>query len=206
MELVGGRWTLLIVRDLLTGPKRFTDLRAGLPGIPTNVLSARLRELEEAEIVHRTVLARPASGVAYELTEYGRDLEQAIVTLGVWGARTMGPRCEGDFISVHALGLGLRGMFHPEAAEGVECTYQLRIEDDALRVAVRDGELSVVGGSAGDVVDVVIEADPDSMHGMLTGVITLDDAISSGHVRIEGPRSDARRFFRMFQIGTPVHA
>ncbi len=206
MELVGGRWTLLIVRDLLTGPKRFTDLREGLPGIPTNVLSARLRELEETEIVRRTVLARPASGVAYELTEYGRDLEQAIVTLGTWGGRAMGPRCEGDFVSVHALGLGLRGMFQPEAADGVDCTYELRIDGDALHVTVRDGALHVAGDADADAVDVVIETDPDSLHGMLTGVIDVDDAIASGLVRIEGARSKAKRFFRMFRIGAPVRA
>src|SRR5215207_6969550 len=84
LELVGERWALLVVRDLVLGPKRFTDLRRGLPRIPTNVLSARLRELEEAGVVRRRVLPRPASSVVYELTEYGRELDEVVLPLGRW--------------------------------------------------------------------------------------------------------------------------
>jgi DNA-binding HxlR family transcriptional regulator/putative sterol carrier protein len=204
MELVGGRWTLLIVRDLLAGRKRFTDLRAGLPGIPTNVLTARLRELEDGGLVHRTVLPRPATGVAYELTDYGRDLEQAIVTLGIWGARTMGPRREDDFVSVPALGLGLRGMFRADAAAaGVDCSYELRIDGDPLRVSIRDGSLTV-GDPTDGAPDVVISTDADTMHALLTGVLDLRDVAASGDVEIQGSRAAAERFFQMFRIGAPV--
>jgi DNA-binding HxlR family transcriptional regulator/putative sterol carrier protein len=202
MELVGGRWTLLIVRDLLAGPKRFTDLREGLPGIPTNVLSGRLRELEEAGIARRAVQPRPATGVAYELTEYGRELEQAIVTLGVWGARSMEPRRDDDFVSIHALGLGLRGMFVPDEGRGRHCEYALRIEGAVLRVSVHDGEMQV--GSADDDADVVIETDADTMHAMLTGHLDLAAATSAGRARIEGSDADAAHFFQMFRIATSV--
>src|SRR5438105_14626994 len=89
LELVGERWALLIVRDLLVGPKRFTDLRRGLPRIPTNVLSTRLKELEHNGIVRRRLLPRPASGVVYELTEHGRELEDIVLRLGLWGAATL---------------------------------------------------------------------------------------------------------------------
>src|SRR5215217_8167005 len=89
LELVGERWALLVIRELLSGPKRFTDLRRGLPRIPTNVLSARLKQLERDGIVQREVLPRPASGVAYELTEYGRELKGAVTELLTWGARTL---------------------------------------------------------------------------------------------------------------------
>jgi DNA-binding HxlR family transcriptional regulator/putative sterol carrier protein len=203
MELVGGRWTLLIVRDLLGGPKRFTDLREGLPGIPTNVLSDRLRQLEEAGIIRRAVLPRPASGVAYELTEYGAQLEQAVVTLGVWGARSMGPLREDEHVSVHALALGLRGMFVPEEAKGLDCSYEIRFEHGSLQVAVHRGALSF--DEDGDP-DVVIETAPDVLHGLLTGQVGLDDAVATGATRVEGDREQARRFFQMFRIGAPVAA
>src|ERR1700736_6026184 len=95
LEVVGERWALLIVRDLLVGPKRFTDLQRGLPGIPSNVLTTRLKEFEESGIVLRRVLPRPGRGVAYELTEYGAELEEIVVRLGQWGARAMGdPRAD----------------------------------------------------------------------------------------------------------------
>src|SRR6516225_10062018 len=90
VEVVGERWAFLIVRDLLIGPRRFTDLHRGLPGIPTNVLTARLKELEEAGVVRRRVLPRPEGSVVYELTEYGRELEPTVVELGRWGAKTLG--------------------------------------------------------------------------------------------------------------------
>src|SRR4030081_2564633 len=89
LEIVGERWAVLIVRDLLVGPKRFTDLLRGLPKIPTNVLAARLKELEAAGVLRRRVLPRPAGSVIYELTEFGAELEDAIVTLGRWGAQPL---------------------------------------------------------------------------------------------------------------------
>src|ERR1700730_15090778 len=87
LELVGERWALLVVRDLVLGPKRFTDLRRGIPRIPTNILSARLKELEAGCVVPPRRLPRPAAGVAYELTEYGHELEDVILRLGLWGAK-----------------------------------------------------------------------------------------------------------------------
>src|SRR5437879_13347570 len=86
LELVAERWALLIVRDLLVGPRRFTDLRQGLPRIPTNVLSDRLKELEQSGIVRRRVLPRPAASIVYELTEYGSQLDDVLRPLGLWGA------------------------------------------------------------------------------------------------------------------------
>src|SRR5262245_1241060 len=120
LDLVGGRWALLVVRDLLTGPKRFSELQEGLHGIPTNVLTSRLRELEEAGIVERRVQAHPGGGVAYALTDYGLELEKPVLGLGFWGAKSMGSPCEGEFISVDSLALALRGAFRPEQAHGPE--------------------------------------------------------------------------------------
>src|SRR5919108_590047 len=90
LELIGERWALLIVRDLLLGPKRFTDLRRGLPRIPTNILSARLKELEASGVVQRRLLPRPQGSVVYELTDYGRELDDVVLRLDLWGARSLG--------------------------------------------------------------------------------------------------------------------
>src|SRR5215470_18393749 len=96
LDVIGERWTLLIIRDLLVGPKRYKDLLDGLPGIGTNLLAARLRDLEKAGIVRRTLLPPPAASTVYELTEVGRALEPAIFAIGRWGARFLGSPRETD--------------------------------------------------------------------------------------------------------------
>src|SRR5437588_11310339 len=119
MELVGERWALLVVRDLVLGPKRFGDLRRGLPRIPTNILSARLKELEAAGVVRRRLLPRPAAGVAYELTEYGRELEDVVLRLGLWGAKSLREPLPEDIVTTDSLVLALRATFRPEAARAL---------------------------------------------------------------------------------------
>lgn len=114
LEIVGERWALLIVRDLAVGPKRFTDLRQGLPKIPTNVLSTRLKELEQSDVVRRRVLPRPAAAVVYELTEYGRGLEDIVIRLGRWGARTLGEPRQDEIVTPDSMIMALRATFRPE--------------------------------------------------------------------------------------------
>lgn len=200
LEIVGGRWTLLIVRDLLGGPKRFTELQEGLPGIPTNVLTGRLRDLEEAGIVGRRLLRK---GVAYELTAYGRDLEDALVSLGLWGARKMGTRRDDDFLSVHALSLALRGAFRANKAPERDYEYELRINGEALRVSVAQGRASF-GSAKNTGADVVIETDPDGMYQLLTGILSVDHAVATDRARITGSIRSARRFFEMFRLAPPI--
>src|ERR1022692_1526107 len=116
LEVVGERWAFLIVRDLLVSPKRFTDLHRGLSGIPTNVLTARLKELEQGGVVRRRLLPRPAASIIYELTPYGKELEDVVVTLSRWGAKTLGePRCE-EIVTADSLVMAMRSTFRPESA------------------------------------------------------------------------------------------
>jgi DNA-binding HxlR family transcriptional regulator len=204
LDVVGGRWSLLIVRDLLTGPKRFKDLEAGLAGIPTNVLSARLKELEEFGVLRRQVLPRPAKGVAYELTDYGRELEEPLIKLGLWGAKTMGPAIEGQPVSIDGLALALRGTFRPDAAAGLCRTYEVKLDGRPVRVSVEDGRLSIaVGGTAidgtGDGADTVLETTPAHFVGLLVGQLRVDDVIAAGDLTVTGPKTEARRFFKLFQ-------
>src|SRR5438105_10131964 len=127
LELVGERWALLIVRDLLVGPRRFTDLRQGLPRIPTNVLSERLKELEHAGIVRRRALPRPAASVVYELTDYGSQLEEVVMKLGLWGAQALGEPRPDEIITTDSIVKALRPTFVPELARGLRTAYELRL-------------------------------------------------------------------------------
>jgi DNA-binding HxlR family transcriptional regulator/putative sterol carrier protein len=199
LELVGGRWALLVVRDLLTGPKRFSELQEGLHGIPTNVLTSRLRELEEAEIVERRVQAHPGSGVVYALTDYGLELEEPVLRLGFWGAKTMGSPCEGDFISLDSVALALRGAFRPDRARGPQRLYELRVDGKPLRILVKSGRVTAPAGSEGEP-DVVLDVEPAAISDLLSGVMDVDEAVSSGRLRVEGDPAEARRFVERFQF------
>jgi DNA-binding HxlR family transcriptional regulator len=198
LELVGERWALLIVRDLLRGPKRFTDLRRGLPRIPTNVLSSRLKELEEAGIVARRILPRPSTGIVYELTDCGRELEDVVLRLGLWGAKTMRePRPE-DTVNADSALLGLRALFHPDAARKLRATYELRLGGLVVHARIDRGTLEVDEGPL-DEPDLVLETD-FSFRAVLTGEVGLEDALASGRLRLEGDRKLLEPFVEAFRI------
>jgi DNA-binding HxlR family transcriptional regulator/putative sterol carrier protein len=205
LDLLGGRWALLVVRDLLTGPKRFSELQEGLRGVPTNVLTARLRELEEEGIVERRVQARPGGGVVYALTEHGMELEDPVLRLGFWGAKTMGSPCEGDFISIDSLALALRGSFRRQKARGPQRVYELRVDGKPLRILVKSGHASLPAPST-EEPDLVIDADAGAMPELLSGELALDDAVGSGRVRLDGDHAEAERFFEMFRFPSPDDA
>src|ERR1700712_1066212 len=174
LEIVGERWALLIVRDLLVSPKRFTDLRQGLPRIPTNVLSARLKELEEAGVLHRRVLPRPANAVVYELTDFGRQLEDIVLALGRWGAQSMRPTEPDDIVTTNSLIMAMRSTYHPESDSPEPPNYQLRVADVVISIAVEDGQLRTTEGATRDP-DLVIETG-SGLAGLLTARITPEQA------------------------------
>jgi DNA-binding HxlR family transcriptional regulator len=198
LELVGERWALLVVRDLVLGPKRFTDLRRGLPRIPTNILSARLKELEDAGVVRRRVLPRPATGVVYELTEYGQELEEVLLRLGLWGARSLGePRPE-DVVTTDSLILALRATFRPEAAGELQATYQLDFGDIVVHASIDHGTL-VAGEGALPEADLVIETQA-AFRPLLAGELSPAEAIGNGGVRLTGDPELLTRFVEVFRI------
>lgn len=200
LEMVGERWALLVVRDLICGPKRFTDLRRGLPRIPSNVLSSRLKELESAGVVRRRLLARPDSGFAYELTEYGRDLEDVLLRLGLWGARSLTDPLPGDVATPDSLVLALRATFHPEAARDLRATFELRIGETTVHARVEDGALDAAGGPTADPgACLVIETDlPPRL--LLCGELSPYDALESGSIRVTGDCKLLERFVEIFHI------
>lgn len=203
LDLVGERWALLLVRDLLCGPKRFTDLRRGLPRIPSNVLSSRLRELEDAGIVGRRILPRPSTGVVYELTEYGRELEDVVLRLDLWGAKTMREPQPDDTLNADSLLLGLRAIFRPEAARGLKASFELRLGELVAHARVDRGVLDVGEGPLDDP-DLVLDTD-FAFRAVLTGELSPDEAIESGRLRLVGDRALLEPFVEAFRI-PPVPA
>lgn len=142
VELIGERWALLIVRDLLVGPRRYTDLKQGLPKIPTNILSTRLKELQEGGVVRRVPL--PNCGLVYELTPYGRGLEDIVLALGRWGFAQMGDPQPDDIVTPDSLTMALRTAFRPQVAASVPpADYEVHVADVALRVRVDGTDLRI---------------------------------------------------------------
>jgi DNA-binding HxlR family transcriptional regulator/putative sterol carrier protein len=201
LDLVGERWALLIVRDLLMAPKRFTELERGLPGIPSNVLAARLKELEQNGIVARHVAPRPEAGVVYDLTDYGRELEEIVLRLGRWGARSLGEPKAGDVVTPAALVVALRAGFRPGAARGLRATYELRVGDVVVHARVAGGRLEAGEGPA-DAPDVVVESDA-TLKRVMAGELTLDEALAGGRFRVEGDRALLDRFAEAFVLPGP---
>ena len=202
LDLVGERWALLVVRELLLGPKRFTDLRAGLPHASPNVLSQRLRELEGAGVVRRRILPPPAASRVYELTEWGEELEPVVISLGRWGARSPSrPRDAG--LGVDSLILSLRTMFDPRAAEGIEASFELRLGEDVFRAEVADGRFEIDRGGA-EQPAAAIEADPATLAALVYEGRPLDEALRSGKVEIEGDAEAVERFLTLFVLPEPA--
>lgn len=169
LDLIGERWALLVVRELALGPKRFTDLRQGLPGIATNVLSVRLRQLERDGVVTRRLLPPPAPAQIYQLTELGRELVPIMLALGRWGAGTMGARSPDQSIRGEWLALALKAFFDPEAARDLRATIALELDGAPFTLRVEQGLLDVVPGKD-EVSDLVISSDTELLLQFLAGV------------------------------------
>lgn len=194
LDIVGERWTLLIIRELMPGPRRYTDLMEGLPGISTNLLSGRLNRLEEEGIIRRRVLPPPAGSTVYELTPVGEGLEKTLLELGKWGSQFVSQAAEDDaLLHLGSYALTLKTFFRPERACGVDDRYELRVDGEVLRVSIQEGEIDVRQGEAPGA-DMVLHADMPTYLGLLRGQIDVDDALAQGAVRIEGDAEALRRF------------
>ena len=202
LDLIGERWALLVVRELLLGPKRFTDLRAGLPGASPNVLAQRLRELEGAGVVVRRKLPPPAASRVYELTDWGKELEPVIIRLGRWGVRSPSKPRDAQ-IGVDSVILSFRTMFDPRAAEGIEASYELRLGEDRFRAEVAEGRFEIERGGA-ERPDAILESDPGTLAALVYEGRDLGDALRSGEIKIEGDRSAVERFLSLFPMPEPA--
>jgi DNA-binding HxlR family transcriptional regulator len=204
LDLVGERWALLVIRELLLGPKRFTDLKRGLPNASPNVISERLRELERAGVVRRDKLPPPAGSRVYALTEWGRELEDIVMSVGRWAARSPSPPRQAP-IGADSVALALRARFDPAAAEGLRAGYELRLGEDRFRVEVSDAGIDVARGAA-DHPDATIDSDPGTLAAVLWDGRRLADAQRSGELRVHGDEAAVERFVRLFPMPEPASA
>jgi DNA-binding HxlR family transcriptional regulator len=208
VELVAERWALLIIRDLLVGPRRYTDLKHGLPKIPTNILSARLKELQEGGVIRRVALR--SCGLVYELTDYGRELEPIVLALGRWGSASMGDPGADDVVTPDSLTMALRTAFRPEQAS-VSLDFQIEFGVVALRGQVSDGALKIVqiappappvGGSLPSGEPQLQFATGPGIRHLIAGMLTAAEAVDQDVVTIrKGNLKLLERFAKLFRIG-----
>jgi DNA-binding HxlR family transcriptional regulator len=207
VELVTERWALLIIRDLLVGPRRYTDLKQGLPKIPTNILSTRLKELQEGGLIRRVPLAR--CGLVYELTEYGGELEPIVLALGRWGFRSMGDPNDDDIVTADSLTMALRTAFRAEVTS-LSLDFQIQVGAVELRAQVGDGELRVVqiappappvGGSLPSGEPELRFATGPGIRHLIAGTMTPAEAVDQDVVTIlKGNVKLLERFTELFRI------
>jgi DNA-binding HxlR family transcriptional regulator len=204
--LVGERWALLVVRDLLHGPRRYTDLLDGLPGIGTNILAARLRDLERAGVVRKRKLPPPAASTVYELTEYGAELEEAVYALARWGARTLGPPGPEDELYPEWGVNAFPALFDPTAAPDLTATYVMRIDEDVFTVRVSKGCVRAEVGAADDA-ELDAELDMDTFFALASGELEAGKALGKRRVRLHaGEPETLEHFFTVFSIASRVPA
>jgi DNA-binding HxlR family transcriptional regulator/putative sterol carrier protein len=204
LDVVGERWGLMVVRELLLGPKRFTDLREGLPRASTNILAERLRELEERGVVRRRKLPPPYGSSVYELTPWGRELEPIVTQLGAWGARSPFPP-DSQAIGADSIVLALRSLFDADAARELEASYELRLGEDRFEATISGGELSLSRGDGGEHA-AAIATEPGTLAAVLSGQLPLEEAIASGALSLQGSRRAVARFLRLFPMPEPCPA
>jgi DNA-binding HxlR family transcriptional regulator len=201
LDVIGDRWTLLVVRDLLLGPMRFGDLAEGLPGIGTNTLTLRLKQLESTGVIQRRLLPLPDRGTVYELTPYGRELEPILLALGRWGTKSMA-RLPSDVTSRSRWLVAALLAFHDSGKKVARpTTWELRLTDGVFTVRAEDTRLSVTAG-APSAADLVITTDDEHLHRLLTRRLTPAEAVASGAVTLDGNSSALARLLGLFSFPT----
>jgi DNA-binding HxlR family transcriptional regulator len=194
LELVGDRWSLLVVRELMFGPKRFGEIRASLPGISAKVLTEKLEDLQTAAILVRRRLPPPASAWAYELTDWGRASEPVFQALGRWAARspTHDPTLP---ISAASLMLSFRTMIDPVRAEGIYGTVAFRFGEETLLARLTGGGIAIARGDA-EGADLIIEGDPSHLAAAIYGGAPFEAL----PVKLDGDLALARQFVTLFPL------
>jgi DNA-binding HxlR family transcriptional regulator/putative sterol carrier protein len=200
LDVVGERWSLLVVRDLLTGPKRYTDLQEGLPGIGPNVLSDRLRSLEGAGLIQKRRLPPPAASTVYQLTELGSGLRPVLAALFGWGLQLVSAPTNEDAIKASwwlpALEAAIR---RDSVAAELDDTYELRIGDEAITIDVGRGDVVIRQGPA-ERPDVIVQTDHETFFLLGRGEISADNAIETGRMTVEGDAEAAERCGALFAL------
>jgi DNA-binding HxlR family transcriptional regulator len=199
MELLGERWTLLVLRELMVGPRRFGAIRAELPGISANVLTQRLEGLIEAGLIQRRTLPPPASTQVYELTPWGYEAEPIIQAIGRWAARS--PHHDPTLaFSAASLLLSFRTMFDPGRAAGARAQVGFKLGSETALVEIEDGRLEFRRQEEVAEADVVFTGEPRMLAALIYGGQPLDALEGAGAIRVEGDRDLAVRFAGWFPL------
>lgn len=211
LDLIGERWALLVVRELILGPRRFSDLRQALSGISPNVLTQRLADLESAGVVVRKTLPPPAASRVYALTAWGQELEPILLSLVGWGVRSPAFQ-RGQPLTADAMAISLKAMFNPGLARSLDCRITIMMHGQAYHVAIEDGRLAVTRGhppclpaEAADWAAATFHAEPVIVLQLAYGKRPLTDAERAGDCRYEGDRRVLQRFLSCFEVAAPVH-
>ena len=193
LDVVGERWTLLILRDLVhLGPRRFSDLLRTLPGIGKSLLATRLRQLEDAGLLQRRRLPPPAGSAVYELTDLGRGLERTLIELGRWGGNFMGARAADEAFLPSGHISAIRATFRPDAARDVSRRYKFEIDGEPFFVEIDDGAVTACEGNLPEP-DLVVETDVDTSIELMTRQLAPAEALHQGRVRIVGDPEEFER-------------
>ncbi|TMQ91128.1 transcriptional regulator [Actinomadura soli] len=203
LDVVGERWALLVVRELLFGPKRFGALHRGLAGMSQNVLSQRLRDLELADIVRHRTLGPPTSARVYELTRRGQDLEPVLIALARWGSRTPLDVSSTAELSVAAMMFALRTTFDPTAASGMTARLVLHLDDDLFAADIQSGRLHVARAEPPLHADATLATDVGTFRSLAFGGRPPAEAVRAGELRLEGDADLMTRFLACFRRPSP---
>ena len=201
LDVVGERWTLMIVRELMLGPRRYSDLAEWLPGIGTNLLSARLKELEQRGVAQKRILLPPAASTVYELTELGRGLIPVVIALARWGMAFL-EEPDPEEIPTRELVRGLAGLgaiFEPGLTKGVHETYEFRLDGDTYSVRIDGGDVHVSTGSTTQP-DAVITTDRITTLDLAMGRLSSQEAEASGRMKVDADEATKARVFRLMKL------
>ncbi|MEU1360089.1 winged helix-turn-helix transcriptional regulator [Micromonospora zamorensis] len=190
LDIIGERWALLVVRDLLLGPRRFNDLLGGLPGVSPNVLSQRLRQLTEHGVVRRRDLGPPTRVHLYELTEWGRALEPILLQFGRWGSQS--PQVPDGTLGIDSLLLSIKAAFDPARAPDLAGSYEFHVDADTYLADVADDSVQIRRGTASEP-DATLSTDIDTLRAVCGHQITMAAAVESGTLRLSGDEDATRR-------------
>ncbi|MBO2463605.1 winged helix-turn-helix transcriptional regulator [Actinomadura violacea] len=191
LDIVGERWTLLIVRELMSGPKRYSDLAAALEGIGTSLLASRIRQLEADRVITRRHLPPPIASTVYELTAIGADLADAIMPLALWGARhhTGDGRGPADAFRAEWALAPLAHLLPPETLRDIDAVYEFHIDDSTAHLLIQDATARVAAGPADGHVQVTVHADSSTLAAIAAGRLDITEALESGRIQADGPAS-----------------
>jgi DNA-binding HxlR family transcriptional regulator/putative sterol carrier protein len=200
LDLVGDRWMLLIVRDLAIRPRRFGEILDGLPGLGTSLLSERLKNLEDDEIIERALSGRGRGGVVYRLTDRGEALARALAPLATWGAMFLDP-AQGDLFTPDWLFFAIRSAFHPEAAAGVHDCYEFCVDNEiSFWVIVDDGDIQITQKRPRKP-DFTLKIQLSDLGGIASGQLNPQDLVEQGRAKLRGDPNAAGRALALFGAG-----